>query len=194
MPSTSAAVQTVLNNLHQTLYGNSLSKYYKTDLMSLTGTLDFSSYSSGISMIKDETGNPLFASLININSIDLTGCTSIATSGIMNNQTFPTMPYLTTLSLNGCTSITGVVDFSNCPKLVTLDIRNAAINAKFDNSNHEIATLQLGSPDSVYIKNPKVLVPSGVSIQSKDDITSLDIINVPNCKSFTTFAKIMNIS
>jgi hypothetical protein len=104
------------------------------------------------------------------------------------------LPYLTSLSLNGCTSITGVVDFSNCPKLTTLDIRNSAINAKFNNSNHEIATLQLGSPDSVYIKDPKVLVPSGVSIQSKDDITSLDIINVPNCKSFTMFAKIMNLS
>lgn len=194
MSSTSSAVQTVLNNLHQSLYGNSLSKYYKSDLLSLTGTLDFSSYSSGISMIKDETGNPLLALTTNINSIDLTGCTSVATSGIMLNQTFPTLPYLTSLSLNGCTSITGVVDFSNCPKLTTLDIRNSAINAKFDNSNHEINTLQLGSPDSVYIKNPKVLVPSGVSIQSKDDITSLDIINVPNCKSFTMFAKIMNLS
>jgi hypothetical protein len=85
MSSTSTPVQTVLNNLHQTLYGNSLSKYYKSDLLSLTGTLDFSTNSNGISMIRDETGNPLLALTTNINGIDLTGCTSVATSGIMLN-------------------------------------------------------------------------------------------------------------
>jgi len=38
------------------------------------------------------------------------------------------MPSLQTLSLNGCSSLSGNINFSNCVKLSTLDIRNTSLS------------------------------------------------------------------
>jgi hypothetical protein len=41
--STSASVQHTLNDLHSSLYGDTLDNYYKSDLLSLTGTFAITS-------------------------------------------------------------------------------------------------------------------------------------------------------
>jgi hypothetical protein len=92
--TTSAAVQTVLNALHQTLYGNVISNYYKSDLLSLAGTLDFTSQTTAVSTIVDENGDLLFTHLKNISAIDLTGCVNVQISNITSSGVFPTMPNL----------------------------------------------------------------------------------------------------
>jgi hypothetical protein len=109
------------------LYGNTLSKYYKSDLISLAGKLDFTEYTASVTTIHDEQGGLLFDHLINISEIDLTGCVNVSNSGFTNQNVFSTMPSLVTLSLNGCASITGNINFSGCTKLANIDIRNTSI-------------------------------------------------------------------
>lgn len=48
---TSPGVQNVLNTLHVSLYGDSLNEYYKADLLSLVGQLDFSAEPSSIGLV-----------------------------------------------------------------------------------------------------------------------------------------------
>ena len=194
MQSTSPAVQQVLNNLHQSLYGNTLSKYYKSDLISLAGKLDFTEYTASVTTIHDEQGGLLFDHLINISEIDLTGCVNVSNSGFTNQNVFSTMPSLVTLSLNGCASITGNINFSGCTKLANIDIRNTSIGIIATNNQAELSNIKLGSPTLVNITNPKVLTTSGVTIANNENLSSVELVNIPNCRSFNMFAKLMNIS
>ena len=117
LSSTSAVVHTALNAMHQTLYGDSLSEYYKSDLRSLTGKLDFSSQGSNLISILDVNGLSLFTHLSNINAIDLSGCNSLLTSSITTNNVFPSMSWLHSINITGCTNMSGVIDFSSCTNL-----------------------------------------------------------------------------
>lgn len=191
--STSASVQQALNALHQSLFGNSINGYYKSDLINLCGTLDFTPYTSGLLHINDTDGNLLFTHLINITSMDLTGCNLVTTSDITSSGAFPAMPKLQTLSLKDCTSLTGTIDFSACANMTSLDLRGTVVSPIFTNNQSLIQTLKLGTPTSVNIQNPTQLTPSGVTVADSTSITSVDLVNQPNCASFTMFAKIMNL-
>jgi len=57
--SVSGSVQNVLNVLHTTLYGNSITQYYKSDLLSLCGELDFSAEHDAIGSIVTVGGDRL---------------------------------------------------------------------------------------------------------------------------------------
>lgn len=170
---------------------------YKTELMSLYGTVSFTSATNIRSLIAD-SGQSILNYLPYVETLDFEGCVDIGPTdpqSFQNNFEFNNTISLTTLSLKGCTGLNlYTLDLSNCPSVTTLDLRGTTINFRVDNSNHKITTIQFGTPSSVYIKDPKVLVPSGISIQNEASITSLDIINVPNYKTFTTFAKIMKVS
>lgn len=81
--STSVGVQNVLNTRHVALYGNALDSYYKSDLLSLTGTLDFSANASSIGTVYTADGNnSLLKYLPNIKSLIFDNCTSLIGSSL----------------------------------------------------------------------------------------------------------------
>ena len=159
--ATSQPVQTALNALHQSLYGNSLLRYYKSDLLSLTGTLDMTGQASGLHSMLDANGNSLFNSLVNLNG----------------------------LNVSGCNLFTGTLDLTNCKYITTVNTEGTSLGVSLGTGS-AITSLSLGNPVSVSIVSPTSLTPSGVSAESYGNTTSVDIRNIPNAKTYSVFEKI----
>ena len=68
-----------LFNKYITTYSlpNIYTNLYKTHLLGINGTLDFTSYTSQTSTLFANGGASIFTYLPNITSIDLTGCTAL---------------------------------------------------------------------------------------------------------------------
>jgi hypothetical protein len=77
-----------------------------------------------------------------------------------------------------------------CPELLEVDASGTTINVNIPTGS-KITKYELGLPTEVNIINPTVLQPSGVELDGYKDITSLDIRNIPNNKTYAMFGKIM---
>jgi len=58
-------------------------------------------------------------------------------------------------------------------------------------SNAPLTKYEVGTPTTINLTNPTVLTPAGVVVDNYANVTSLDIVNVPDNKSFTMFDKIL---
>ena len=171
--------------------------FYKSDLLSLYGTLDFSSYNNITTDLLSSQDDSIFKYTKYITGINLSGCSAItlvnATTG-QDELDFSQILNLQTLNLSGCSGLTGELDLSNVSTLTTLNTQNNNVGVKLVNSN--ITTLQLGSPTSLIIKNPTSLGNSGTtfSIQSKNNLNSLELeeINNTSVHTFEIFNIIMS--
>ena len=176
----SSGVQNVLNTNHILSYGNAINQYYKSDLLSLTGTLDFSAESQSIGSISTVNRDNLLQYLQNISEFNFSGCSHLDQSSLGSISSgvisVVNLPNLITLNLNG-TPITNVLDLTNCPNIEILDTRNTNAGVKLA-SGSPMTSLQLGSPSVVDIKNPKYLTKSNVSIQNSNNIEKISLINV----------------
>jgi hypothetical protein len=77
-----------------------------------------------------------------------------------------------------------------CTNIREVDASGTSINVILP-TNPKVTKYELGTPTSVNIINPTVLQPSGVELDGYKDITSLDIRNIPNNKTYAMFGKIM---
>ena len=187
--NTSAAVQNVLNTAHTTLYGDGIAQYYKSDLLSLAGELDFSAEYQSIGSILTNSGDRLLQYLQNVSSLNFENCSQLdqtslgpLTSGVIR---VVSLPVLETLNVNG-TSITATLDLTDCPNVTTLDARNSQAGVKLSTSS-PITSLRLGSPHIVDITNPKYL--NSISIQDDTYLDSINLVNV-NTGDLTTPAQL----
>jgi hypothetical protein len=92
-----------------------------------------------------------------------------------------------------CTGLTGTIDLTMCPNILSVDTSGSTINVSVP-SGAPLTKYEVGTPTSINLTNPTVLAPTGVVVDDETSITSLDIVNIPNNKSFTMFSKIMNLS
>lgn len=180
-----------------TQFGEQLTKsqLYRTDLLSMNGTLTFNSSVQNIMAYSGS--NSILAYLPNITGLvfdDNSNLTSIYTT-LSNEQisqfVFDGMPNLQTLSIQNCTGLTADIDLSNNPDIVEVDASGTTINVILP-TNPKVTKYELGAPTSVNISNPTVLTPSGVVVDSYANITSLDIVNIPNNNTYAMFDKIMS--
>ena len=187
--SVSGSVQNVLNVLHTTLYGNSITQYYKSDLLSLCGELDFSAEHDSVGSILTTNGDRLLQYVTNITSLNFNQCSHIDATSLgpisSGKIQMVSLPYLTTLNLNG-TPLVNTLDLTNCPNVTNLDLRNTQAGIKLVTSS-PITTLQLGSPIEVDIRNPKYL--TSVSIQSSANLDKVNLVNI-NIGDLTTPAQL----
>ena len=176
----SAAVQNSLNTLHSTLYGNSIPSYYKSDLLTLCGELDFSPEHNAIGAILTTSGERLLSYTPNITSLNFSQCSNLDPTSLGVEQQgkirMIPMQYLTALNLNG-TPIVSTIDLTDCPNIVSLDTRNSQAGIKLA-QNSPITSLQLGTPKEVDIRNPKYLTTVSIQNTSRMDIINLENINV----------------
>lgn len=191
---TSSGVQASLNQLRNSLGQNTTDLYYKSDLLSLTGTLDFTSNQQGIGSIYAANGVPLLTYLTNINAIDLSGCASLIASSLGTNNAsghivLPQLQYLTSLSLNGA-NVTQTIDLTNCTAITDVDFRNSNAGIILP-SGSPITSLRLGQPTNVSITNPRTLGETGTtfSIQNSSSLSNviLNGCNITNVRGFTLF-------
>ena len=190
-----------INTAWQTQYGSAIGKnsLYKVDLLAIATTLDFTPYTNTLQNLVTANGSYLLKYLLNTTGIILDGCTNITTQNqniIGSNKTqldFSRMYALQNLSIQNCTGMTGNIDLSNCTDIRQVDASGTTVNVIVP-AFAKLTKYELGTPTSVNLTNPTVLTPAQVNVDTSTSIQSIDLINIPNCKSFSTFAKIMNIS
>lgn len=186
-----------VNDSFTTQTGASIGRnyFYKVDLMSLTGTIDFSSYASTLPNLVTSNGSYLFKYIPNVTGIILDGCAIANTAqSIQGNDktqfTFANMTKLENLSIQNCTSLTGNVDLTMCPDLLQVDASGTTVNVLVPEGT-KVTKYELGSPTSISLINPTSLTPSGVVVDHYTNIDSIDLVNVPNYRTFTVFNNIM---
>lgn len=164
---------------------------YKTELLSLYGTLDLSN--SNVTSLLANTNYSVFTYMKYITSITLDGLTQITLNDLAtgNNQLdVSNITSLTSISLNGCTGLNGsILDLTTSPYITDIDLRGTSAGITLVNSR--VTSLQLGSPISVSITNPTVLGDSGttLTIQDSTNLTDITLVNVntTNVHGFNTF-------
>ena len=167
---------------------------YKTELLSLYGSLDMSG--SGITSLMTENSDSVFTYMKYITSITLDRLTQITLNDLAtgaNQLDFSNIQNLTSLSLNGCTGMNGsVLDLSGQPQITSIDLRNTSLGIKLVNS--KVNSLQLGTPLYISINNPETLTADNITIQSSQYLNDLilDNINQTSTYGYRTFDVIYN--
>lgn len=136
----------------------------------------------------------IFESLPKIQGIKLDGATSITSqiSGI-NNLPISGLLDLRRFSIQNCTGLTQDIDLSSCSELREVDASGTNINILVPTGS-KLTKYELGTPTQISIVDPTSLAPSGVNVDSVLSLNSLEIVNIPNNKSFTMFGKIMGVN
>ena len=105
---------------------------------------------------------------------------------------FSEMPELRTLSIQNCTGLTSSIDLTANTKLTQVDASGTTINVSIPQGSG-ITKYELGTPTQISIVNPTALTPSGVKVDSMTNVASVDIVGIPNNKSFNTFYNLYNV-
>ena len=186
-----------VNDAFTTQTGSSIGRnyFYKVDLMVLTGTIDFTSYAATLPNLVTSNGSYLFKYLPNVTGIILDGCNITNTANNIQGDDkrqflFDNMVNLRTLSIQNCTGLTGDVDLTMCPEITQVDASGTTVNVLVPTGT-KVTNYEVGAPATVSIVNPTQLTPAGVKVDSYHNIDSLDLVNIPDNKSFTMFAKVM---
>lgn len=187
-----------ISNAWQTQYGEQLEKnsLYRADLINLGGELTFGpsaqltnvvTYSGTSSVLKHL---PAITSLVFDGNTNLTSTYNTITEDNGKQLVFDNMPALQKLYIQNCTGLNQDIDLSMCTDIREVDASGTSINVILPTSP-KVTKYELGTPTSVSIINPTVLQPSGVVVDNAYNITSIDIRNIPNNKTYTMFGKIM---
>lgn len=190
-----------INAAWNTQFGSDIGKnsLYKIDLMAITQPIDFSGQGANLkNFVTYNNDDYLFKYLINCEGINIDGCTALTSNVTLNGQSvnqmnFSTMTKLESLSCQNCTGLDAEIDLTMCPNITQVDASGTSINVLVP-TQPVLTKYEVGTPTSISLVNPTVLQPSGVVVDHSASITSLDIVNIPNNKSFTMFDKITTTS
>ena len=198
----SSILYKVINAKYLSQYSVDKSSFYRTDLMALTGTLNFTTDSSWLTItsLKTQNSRSIFKYLTNITSVIMDGCTALPSTnsnityeGDTTSQlVFDQMLNLTSLSIQNCTTLSQDIDLMLNTNLLTLDMSGTNLNVTLPTGT-KVTTLEYGSPSSISLLSPTQLAPTGLKVDSITNLTNLNISNMPNNKTFATFAKIFNL-
>ena len=181
----------------QTQYGEQLDKnsLYRADLLGLNGQITFGpsaqldnviTYSGTSSVIKHL---PAITSLIFDNNTNLTSTYNTITEDNGKQLVFTNTPDLQKLYIQNCTSLNQDIDLTMCHDIREVDASGTSINVLVP-ENAPLTKYEVGTPTSISLINPTVLTPAGVVVDSYGNLDSLDLVNIPNNKSFAVFEKI----
>lgn len=157
--SNQAVLFNAINTAWTTQYGSAIGRnnFFKVDLMSLTGTLDFSTAGANLSNLITANGSYLFKYLTNLTGLNLDGCTNITNVHSSITQIdFTYMTKLINLSIQNCTGLTGNIDLTMCPNIAQVDASGTTVNVLVPSAS-VLTKYEVGSPTSINITNPTVL-------------------------------------
>ena len=199
---------TPISNLWNTQFGEPLTKVYlyRTDLLTLTGTLDFTGADSLVSgqtfnnLIVNNGRHSLLEYIPNVTGLILDGCANLTTSYLplqgseIPNVVFDNMPHLQTLSIQNCSSLTGTIDLSNCP-ITSVNATGTSVNITLPTGT-AITNLALGTPTSIVIDNPTVMEYDDISVADSSSLTNVELTNVNSTavQGYRMFGQIFGIS
>jgi hypothetical protein len=134
-------------------------------------------------------GDSIFKHLPNITGIKLDGSLFASTIEGITNIDLQNIHKLITFSIQNCSNLTDDIDLSECENIEQVDASGTSVNIILPTSP-KVTKYELGSPTSIRIINPTILQPSAVLVDSSANIDSLELVNIPNNKSYSMFDKI----
>ena len=184
-------------NTWQAQFGEELTKnnLYRADLLALNEELTLGpsaslnnivTYSGTSSVLKHL---PAVTSLVLDDNTNLTSTYNTITEDNGKQLVFTKMAALQKLFIQNCIGLTADIDLTPCTHITEVDASGTTVNVLVP-ENAPLTKYEVGSPTSISIINPTVLQPSGVVVDNYANLDSLDIVNIPNNKSFTMFDKI----
>ena len=198
VPSSKTTMFNPINTAWEAQFGAPIGKnnMYRVDLMALRHTIDFSVSGAELPNFVTYINDSLFKYLINCEGIIMDGCTSI-TSNVQsivdankNQMDFSNMTKLKVLSAQNCSLLTETVDLTMCPDIEQVDFSGTEVDVLVP-ANAPLTKYEVGIPTTISLVNPTVLQPSGVEVDIANNITSINLLNIPNNKSFSMFEKIV---
>ena len=191
--------------------------FYRTDLLSLNGTISFARYTdiTDILIVPDNASIPIvsiFRYMPNIEGINLSGCTNINTVKLINNNYVTELdtsacPNLKILNMQGCTNFgynlesTNVkhkqVDLSRNFNIESVDLRGTYVDVVLPNivnsNDAKLTSLKLGTPNTVTLNKQDALYSNNVSVENPNELTSISLTSESVTKTdlFKTFASII---
>lgn len=189
-------IYAAISDAWNTQFGEALSasRLYRTDLLAMTGTITFGAQTDNL--VTAGGNASLLDYLPNVTGLVFDGNTTITSTNnsVQNNDhnqfVFDKMPNLQILSIQNCTGLTEDIDLTCCPNITQVDASGTTINISIP-QNAPLTKYELGTPTTINIANPTVLTPAQVVVDHSASIDSLEIVNIPDNKSFTMFDKIM---
>ena len=184
-----------ISSAWNTQFGTALSapRLYRTDLIPLNGTITFG---SGVTNLVTASGTaslldylPNVTGLIFDNNSAITSTNNSVQNNNHNQFVFDKMPNLQILSIQNCTGLTEDIDLTHCPNITQVDASGTSINVSVP-QNAPLTKYEVGAPTAISIINPAVLTTSGINVDNCYNLSSLDLINIPNSQSFNAFGKI----
>ncbi len=160
--SSQSVMFNALNAAWTTQYGSAIGRnnFFKVDLVSMTGTIDFSSAGANLTNLLTANGSFLFNYLVNLTGLNMDGCTAITNA--YNNITqidFSKMTKLANLSIQNCTGLTGNIDLTMCPDIAQVDASGTTVNVLVP-SAPVLTKYELGVPTEISLDSPTVLTPA----------------------------------
>lgn len=201
--STQRALYNTMNNAWIEQFGSAFGKnyFYRTDLLALTGTLTFTSTEEiALSSLVTSFGTDTVLNYLpNITGIVLDNCTNITSThnSITVNDgkqvVFDNIPNLRLLSIKNCTGLTDDVDLTSNTEIQEVYADGTTVNVLVPQAT-KLTNYTLGTPTTINLTNPTQITVDNTSVDDSGSITSIDLVNIPNTKSFSMFGKIMNLS
>ena len=196
--SSQATMYNILNASWTTEFGASIGRnnFYKIDLFIMSGTIDFSTQAQDLPNLITANGTYLLRYLRNITGLIFDGCVGITqtNNSIEGNDKsmflFNNCEKLQVLSIKNCPNLTGTVDLSYCTDIRQVYSNRTNVTIILP-TEPKITNFEVMAPVSINLENPTVLTKEGVKVSSYENLDSLVIKNMPNTKSYITFAKIM---
>ena len=103
---------------------------------------------------------------------------------------FTYIPKLKKLSMVGNTTITENVDLTSNPLVNEVYLSDTNLNTTLP-ANPIITKLSLGTPTEVKLINPTRITVSNTTVQDPVNLNSIELINIPENRTFAMFDKIM---
>lgn len=169
------------------------SRFYRTDLLALNGTITFSTSMNNLLNANNNASVldylPNVTGLVFDGNTNLTSTNQYITANNHNQFVFNKMPNLRTFSIQNCTGLTEDIDLTVCPYITQIDASGTTVSILVP--EHAILTkYEVGAPTTINLTNPTVLTPAGVVVDNYSSLNSLELINIPNNKSFAMFDKV----
>ena len=172
---------------------------YKTDLIGIEGTLQFPSTDPLGSLITepvDNTVSSIFKYLPNVSILNLSGCTFAAEDDSITESdkrilNVSNMTNLSQLILTGALISSHyiedlIVDVSQCANITSFVSTGTSAGIKAE-GNALLATVTLGSPYYVYLKNTSVLTSCTATSTTNFSEVHIENVNTGSVRGLNTF-------
>lgn len=142
-------------------------------------------------------GQSILLSLPNITGIKLNGASNLTSTTTISgvdkvNIDLTNISKLTYFNIENCTSLTQDIDLSENSNIEQVDASGTFINIILP-TNPKITRIEYGTPTEINIINPTVLNADNIIVDSYATLDSLELVNIPNTKTFTAFGNIFDM-